>query len=245
MKLLHAKMIELNREFHNTDLSEHFPRPKFHMVMLYIEEEESVKRQMIRGEKIALYNDRVKKSGEGEVKEARTTDKDDKLARERYQVFRENGYEPLKTLRSHFNYHFIAADGTIDDVRKRVEKEFQYQSSLELQDNTYEVMETLPRADDMTKYYRQTLVKDLDDFQARYPKQLKQVIQVIQTEFFPQVRLCTSSGRAKVRTDNQIFFAHKNALKMAVCVLSERGFEVRVERGRERGRERERERERE
>lgn len=81
--------------------------------------------------------------------------------------YRENGYEPLKTLRRFFNYHFIAADGTIEDVRKRVEKEFQYQSSLELQDNTYELLETLPRAEDLTKFYRQNLVKDLDEYQVR------------------------------------------------------------------------------
>ncbi|EGD75434.1 hypothetical protein PTSG_06509 [Salpingoeca rosetta] len=234
VKLLHEKMIELNREFHNTDLSEHFPRPKFHMVMLYIEEEESIKRQMIRGAKIALHNDMVLKSGEGEVKEARNTDQNDQLARERYRIFRENGYEPLKTLRSFFNYHFIAADGTVEEVRKRVEKEFQYQSSLELQDSTYEVLDTLPRAEDLTKFYRQTLVKDLDDFQARHPKLLKQVIQVVQSEFFPQIRLCTSSGHVHVRTDNEIFFAHKKALKMAICLLSERGFEVSVSRESER-----------
>lgn len=49
--------------------------------------------------------------------EPRDTDSDRALAAERYRVFREEGYEPLKTLRAHFNYHFIAADGSIEDVR--------------------------------------------------------------------------------------------------------------------------------
>jgi len=129
-------MSELHKAFRHTDLGHHFPRPKFHMVMLYIEEEvgefnesfctclnfysllpqESIRRQMLRWEKVQRHNQQVANSGEGTLVEARNTDKDRALARERYRIFREEGYEPLKTLRSHFNYHFIAADGSVEDV---------------------------------------------------------------------------------------------------------------------------------
>lgn len=78
--------------------------------------QESIRRQISRGEKVQRHNQQVTNSGEGSLLEPRSTDKDRALARERYRVFREEGYEPLKTLRSHFNYHFIAADGSIDDV---------------------------------------------------------------------------------------------------------------------------------
>lgn len=39
VRQLHQKMLELHKTHRHTDLSQHFPRPKFHMVMLYIEEE--------------------------------------------------------------------------------------------------------------------------------------------------------------------------------------------------------------
>jgi adenylate kinase len=54
-------MADLHKEFFHTDLSAHFPRPKFHVVMLYIGEEESVRRQMARGEKVAIHNAQVRK----------------------------------------------------------------------------------------------------------------------------------------------------------------------------------------
>lgn len=56
---------------------------------------------------------------------------------------------------------------------------------------------------------------------------MKRVLQVIQSEFFPIIRMCTSSGRAVIKTDNEVFYAYKKALKMAIAILSERGFEVR------------------
>ena len=60
IKQLQDRMADLHKEFFHTDLSAHFPRPKFHVVMLYIAEEESIKRQMARGEKVAIHNAQVR-----------------------------------------------------------------------------------------------------------------------------------------------------------------------------------------
>eukprot|EP00056_Hartaetosiga_gracilis_P007435 m.108246 g.108246 ORF g.108246 m.108246 type:complete len:456 (+) comp12703_c5_seq1:37-1404(+) len=228
VRLLYEKMQSLHKEFHLTDLRSMFPRPKFHIVMLYIEEEESIRRQMLRGEKVRQYNELVRKSGEGEVEETRETDESENLARARYTIFRDEGYDPLRTLRSHFNYHFISADGTIDEVRARVEKEFYYQSSLELQDSTYNRLDSLPRAEDLTKLYRQNLVQHLDEYESQTPQLLQSVCDKLKQIVFPQLRLCLSSGRATIKTDDELFFEKPKALKMAVSVLAERGFEVSV-----------------
>eukprot|EP00055_Hartaetosiga_balthica_P003103 m.6465 g.6465 ORF g.6465 m.6465 type:complete len:439 (+) comp2602_c0_seq1:56-1372(+) len=228
VRLLYEKLQALHKEFHLTDLRTMFPRPKFHIVMLYIEEEESIRRQMQRGQKVRKYNELVERSGEGEVEETRKTDEDEKLARRRYRIFRDEGYDPLRTLRSHFNYHFISADGSIQDVRARVEKEFHYQSSLELQDATYNRLNTLPRAEELTKLYRQNLVQQLDEYENQTPQLLQSVCDKLKHIVFPQLRLCMSSGRATIKTDDDIFFEKPKALKMAVHVLAERGFEVSV-----------------
>ena len=75
---------------------------------------------MCRGEKVVRHNKVVESSGEGSLMSPRDTDNDRALAAERYRIFREEGYEPLKTLRAHFNYHFIAADGGINEVSVQV-----------------------------------------------------------------------------------------------------------------------------
>merc|ERR1712146_554416 len=95
----------------------------------------------------------------GRKVENRTTDIDETLARKRYRIFREEGYEPIRTLRSLFNYHFIAADGSIEEVRARVMREFAYQSSLELSDATFARLQTLPSAESISLHFRANLVK--------------------------------------------------------------------------------------
>lgn len=121
-------MLGLRAEFFNSDLGPYFRRPIFHIVMLYIEEDVSVARQLARGKKIAALNEIVRESGEGEVVQIRETDREESAARERYRIFRKQGYEPLKNLKDEFHYHFIAADGPIDEVRHLVVRNFEYQS---------------------------------------------------------------------------------------------------------------------
>lgn len=230
IKQLQQRMAELHREFFHTDLATHFPRPKFHVVMLYIGEEESVKRQMKRGEQVEEHNARVEASGEGRKVENRTTDIDETLARKRYRIFREEGYEPIRTLRSLFNYHFIAADGSIEEVRARVMREFAYQSSLELSDATFARLQTLPSAESISLHFRANLVKELDQYEARSPELVDECITIIQRDFLPQIRLCQSSGRAVVKSYHDIFQERTRALRIVVAILAERGFEVSVRR---------------
>ena len=52
-------MMSLHKQYFHTDMSIHFCRPKFHIVMLYIEEEESIKRQLARGQRILEHNNAV------------------------------------------------------------------------------------------------------------------------------------------------------------------------------------------
>jgi len=126
------------------------------------------------------------------------------------------------------NYHFIAADGRIDEVRERVLKEFAYQSSLELDDNTFAKMDTLPLAGDIQHHFRQNLVRELDQYQSRSPQLLDEVLDIIRRDFLPLISLNVSSGLAYIKTDHDIFFERPKAVRMAVACLAERGFNVTV-----------------
>lgn len=56
--------------------------------MLYVEMEESVRRQMLRATMAAQHNKRAADAGSEDIWNVRTTDVDDKKCRRRYEVFR-------------------------------------------------------------------------------------------------------------------------------------------------------------
>lgn len=89
MKLLYDKQRELHDAFHGTEHHERFPRPIFHVMVLYIEEEISVERQLARGRKVAAQNRQVELTGVGQLEAVRATDSDAALARQRYLQFKE------------------------------------------------------------------------------------------------------------------------------------------------------------
>lgn len=75
--------------------------------MLYIDKEESVKRQMRRGQLALHHNEMVANTGIGSPKPVRETDLSPTLAAERYKMFKEQVYESLKVVKSSFHFHFI------------------------------------------------------------------------------------------------------------------------------------------
>jgi adenylate kinase len=165
LKLLQARLLQLWQDYMDTPFASNFHRPMFRVVVLYVDEEESVKRQLARGQSVKQYNKLVETSGEGEVVENRATDDSIELARQRYQTFRVESYEPLRTLREYFHYHFIPANASKEIVAQRVYEEFKYQSTLDLHDDTYQSVSVLPTASDISLFYRQTLVRNLDTYQ--------------------------------------------------------------------------------
>ena len=79
--------------------------------MLFIDEEESVKRQLLRGERAIAHNAEVEASGVGERWELRKTDLEEEAAHRRYKTLKESTYDSLTTLREVFHYHFISCRG--------------------------------------------------------------------------------------------------------------------------------------
>ncbi len=60
------------------------------------------------------------------------------------------------------------------------------------------------------------------------PDTLQQVADVIARDFLPVITLCVSSGVARIRCDHPIFYENAQAIAIASCILSERGFETSV-----------------
>lgn len=232
VKLLYQKLIDLRLKFKETLLTEHFKKPHFHIVVLFIDEKESVKRQVNRGQEALAHNEEVKESGVGELEELRPTDLDPKAALNRYRTFKEKTYGALKDLREIFFYHFINAHGSLEVARQRIDEELCYQGSLELDEATYDRISQLPVAMSISKHARQDLVDRLDAYVERQEALFGNVVALIQRDFMPIIERHAISGMAVVNTEDQILH-DPDALAMLIDIFSERGYHAIVDLNRE------------
>src|ERR1041385_6629093 len=74
LKLLVDKMHSLRREFYQTPLSIHFRQPTIHIMVLFVDEKESIARQLKRRNAIPLPNEEGPPPGRGPPVEGRATD---------------------------------------------------------------------------------------------------------------------------------------------------------------------------
>jgi len=228
LKLLVDRMHRLRREFYQSPLSIHFRQPTIHIMVLFVDERESVARQLKRGREIRAYNDEVKRTGIGEPIEIRPTDYDEALAQRRYRVFKEQTWAALQSLKEIFYYHFINAQGPIAEVEQNILQELQYQSSLELDPRTHDILRNLPVASEIIVHARQELVRRLDSYQFEHPELLSKVAVFIEKKIMPIVLRHAISGVALVNTEDTTL-DDSLALAMLIDIFSERGFHAVVD----------------
>ena len=228
LKLLHDKLNALRREYVDTALAGHFRKPMFHIVVLFVDEAESVRRQILRGEKAREHNAEVEASGVGEMIDIRATDLSEETSRNRYRTFKEVTYESLKTLREVFFYHYINAHGTIDEVQRRIRDELRYQSSLELDQSTFDVISKIPVARTLSIHARQDLVRRLDSYNSENPDLFRETVALIDEKFMPIVRKHAISGKAYINSESS-FLENPAVLAMIIDIFSDRGYHIVID----------------
>jgi adenylate kinase len=228
LKLLVDKISALHDEFGNTPLAIHFRRPTIHAMVLFVSESTSVSRQLGRGREIAEHNRKVAETGIGTPIELRATDLSDELVRRRYQVFKEQTWTALTSLRQLYHYHFINAEGPIAEVQANILKELKYQSSLELDPRTFERLRALPLAEELVVHGRQELVKRLDSYELEHTGLLRQIVDLVSSKFMPIITRHALSGRATVNSEDPIF-NEPLAIPMLIDIFSERGYHAVVD----------------
>ncbi|CDS02871.1 hypothetical protein LRAMOSA00274 [Lichtheimia ramosa] len=224
LKMLHDKMTELRREFYNTDRRDQFPRPVFRICVLYVDEDISVQRQLARGRMIREHNQEVKKTGQGVLWEERVTDNDETVIRNRYAFFKKS-YGSLLKLSKMFPFHLINATGPIKEVLEIILREFEYQSSLELDSDTYDAISHIPLATQIGIHARQDLINRLEHYQEIDTSLLQQAIRFIDDTIIPQVARHAISGHVMIRTEDPQLDNH-HFVDIVMDVLSERGYHV-------------------
>ena len=228
LKLFYDQMILLRREFSNTPKAHYFRQPTFHIMVLFVDEAESIKRQLKRGQETLIRNVEIRHSGIGELEEERNTDFDPELARNRYRTFKEKTYDALVSLKQIFHYHFINAQASIEVVQQNIIHELEYQSSLELDPRTYDSLRHIPLADEIVQNARQELVNRLDGYQVEHPQIVQEVVDFIQVKMMPTIKRYAVSGRAMINTEN-IIFNNSLAIAILIDIFSERGFRASVD----------------
>ena len=228
LKLLVDQMHALRREFVNTPLSIHFRHPTIHIMVLFVEERESIARQLKRGRETLAHNDEVRRTGVGRLIEDRATDHDEMLARRRYQAFKEQTWDALQSLEELFHYHFVNAQGTVREVEQNILHELQYQSTLELDPRTVERLRGVPVASEIIVHARQELVKRLDSYEVTQGELLTRVIAFIERKMMPIVLRHAISGVAHINTEDALL-GDPLALAMLIDVFSERGYHAVVD----------------
>ena len=228
LKLLVDKINELHDQFADTTRAIHFRRPTIHAMVLFVSESTSIARQLGRGREIAEHNKKVAETGIGTLIELRATDTSEELVRRRYQVFKEQTWTALTSLRQLYHYHFVNAEGPIADVQANIVKELKYQSSLELDPRTFQRLRALPLAEEIVVHARQELVKRLDGYELEHPELLRQIVELVSTKFMPIITHHALSGRAHVNSEDPIF-NEPLAIPMLIDVFSERGYHAVID----------------
>lgn len=227
LKMLVQKMNQLYRIYHETPLAANFRKPTVHVMVLFVDEKTSVERQLQRGREMLELNERARAGGDPEPYVIRETDKNPDSARRRYRVFKEQTWAALQSLKELFHYHFVNAQGDIASVEKNITRELDYQSSLELEPETYDSVRHLPLAGDLAIHARQELVKRMDGYQRENRELFLRVIHLIEERFFPIVSRHAIPGMAVVNSEDLIF-EDPTALAMVIDIFSERGYRAVV-----------------
>lgn len=232
LKLFYQKLIGLRNEFRNTPLEPHFLKPIFHIVALYVDEQVSVHRQLQRGRQAQIAAQQAALRGEKPPVELRKTDLSPEAARNRYRTFKEVTYDALITLRDVFHCHFINAQESIEKVQEYIIEELRYQSTLELDQTTADLISHIPIASDIVVHARQELVRRLDSYVEHHRELFSKVLDIIENKFMPIVLRHAISGLALVNSEEETF-SDPLALAMVIDVFSERGYRATVDVNRE------------
>ncbi len=228
LKMLYDEMIALRREFADSAELVYFRQPVFHIMVLFIEEAESVARQLKRGRQTIAHNEEVLHSGVGELWEERPTDFNEQLARNRYRVFKEQTYDALVSLKQIFHYHFINAQAPLEVVQGNILRELEYQSSLELDPRTFHSLRKIPLASDIVSHARRDLVRRLDEYESDHADLFHRVVDFIELKIMPIVVRHAISGQANINSEDAMW-EDNLALAMLIDVFSERGFRASVD----------------
>mmetsp|Transcript_26045 Transcript_26045/g.72927 ORF Transcript_26045/g.72927 Transcript_26045/m.72927 type:complete len:387 (+) Transcript_26045:321-1481(+) len=224
VQALYTKLMELHTAHYHSQEADRYPRPSFKVVVLYVDERTSVDRQVERAQKALKANKRLGDAGAlGEQRQARVTDLDVSKAMARYDTFKKH-YSTILKLKDYFPFSLIDAMGSLEDCAAQIAHELRYQSSLDLDEDVYRLVTSIPLVTEIVKEARMKLVRRLNGYCKKHMVLFEEVVEVIHSKVLPQIRQGGQAGFTEYRTDAPPFSTSPLACQMLIDVLSDRGF---------------------
>ena len=113
-------------------------------------------------------------------------------------------------------------------MQAEIDKEFSYQSSLELSGQTYDRIRTIETAGHIVLYARQELVKRLETYNEDHPELFQRVIDLINERFMPIIERYAITGMTLINSEDSLF-EDPLALTILIDIFSERGYQALVD----------------
>jgi adenylate kinase len=117
----------------------------------------------------------------------------------------------------------VNAQGSVESVEQNIQRELDYQSSLELDPETHDAVRRLPLASELITHARQELVRRMDSYQLKHRQLFHKVIRLIEERFIPIVVRHAIPGLAIVNSEDPVF-DDPLALAMVIDIFGERGY---------------------
>ena len=218
----------LRLEFYDTPLRIHFRQPVVHVMVLFVDESTSVERQLNRGRERERLNQKARATGIGSEVAPRPTDMDPEAAPPPLPGVQGAHLEALQSLKQSYFYHFINAQGPVGEVEQNILNELRYQSSLELDPQTFDRLRHMPLASDIVQHARQDLVRRLDHYEFDHADLFRRVVRLIESKIMPVVVRHAISGIAVFNSEDPLL-DNSLALAMLIDIFSERGYHAVVD----------------
>lgn len=119
IKSFYDALNSLHEQYIKTPLAAQFPKAHFEILVLYVDEATSLARQLHRGQEALKAQ-----SLHSDASPIRKTDLDPEKASKRYQIFKNDTFQALKTLEQDFPFTLIDANGNIENVTKSIKESF-------------------------------------------------------------------------------------------------------------------------
>ena len=106
--------------------------------------------------------------------------------------------------------------------------ELDYQSSLELDPETFHTLQRIPEAGEIVSHARRDLVSRLDGYEHEQTELFHRVVDLIDEKMMPIVIRHAISGHANINSEDSLF-EDPTALAMLIDVFSERGYHATID----------------
>ena len=209
-------------------LAQRLKNTRFATLVLYVNEEESVRRQLARGRELLKHNEMVLDTGADAPREVRPTDVDEVAARKRWHLFKNEIYGSVRLLKTTLPFHYLDASTTKDEVERRLREVLAYRPDRELTQQTFTALRGIETAAEVAKTARHAVVTRLNHYTETNAPVFRAALAFIEEQLMTIIRRQGLVGMATVRSDDRQL-ENPLLLNMVLDILAEHGYSVTLD----------------